>query len=1356
MRLLGFLLLAAFGAQARATAPPAVQYLGVPAPVLTSGISFPIGMAVDASGNLYVAEYSGNAVYKETLQPDGTFVRSTVDSGFAIGPVGLAIDNAGNVYVGLDCEGGSALFKETLQGDGSYVRSSMASAGCTYGISVDSYNNVYATFNDSVVKYHPTGASYTSATIYTGSGMLAGLAIDSSNNLFVASEYTTSLHKLTPSGTVATTNTYSASSITLGAGTSAFDVAVDSSGDLFIADVSGKIRLEIPNGDGTYTEAVLASGLASTYGVTLSQTGIIYFGVSGAIDQFSPAAVNLGSPNLGTASSTSTLIYTIQPGTTIGAINVVSQGVVNAQTGSPEFVNAGGGTCTAQIYSNLTVCSLKLSFTPQFTGLQTGAVQFLDLSGNVLSNVLLYGTGKAPIAGFSQGTAALFSVTGLGATPLSGPRHPVMDIAGNLYIADSGNNRIVKVAPGGAATVLSTPSLTLDNPTAVAIDGAGNLYIADSGNGRVVELSTQGVASVLDTNSLALATNYGVAVDGLGNVYTTDATNNRVLEFPNIGSAHVLSTTGVTLGAAYGVAADGSGNVYVADPSNSRIVKVSNGVGTVLSVGTLSPTLSNPEDVAVDAPGNVYISDTGNNRIVEVSSGVATALSTGSYTLNTPNCAVVGNAEDLYICDSANNRIVSDNQKAPASLTFPSPNSTEAVTLLNLGNLSLALAVPTTGLNPAFGTANFTLPNAGNAGFCPQLSTSSSAANILAGASCNLSVEFSPSGAVSGTVTDTLAITDNNLRVASSTQTISLTGVALSNPTVTLAASPASPITYGQAQTSLGVTVTYTSGTPTGTVSFTDGNTSIGSSITLNGGTASSASQYYLPGTHTFVASYSGDSNFSATTSPAVAYIVNKASSTLSAPSNTVQITHGTAGSIAVSVAGQYSGAGVIAPSGSVAYSITDSSNNEVASGLAAIASGSATVPVASTMTSGLYTVTLTYAGDTNYSASTATTVPLRIGALTPTITWPQPAAITYGASLGSVLNATASNGGAAIAGSFAYTAAATSVTAVTSASILPAGTYTLTATFTPSDANTYSAASQSVTLVVSQAVAAVTLTSSANPVLALSPVTLTASASSTAGVPTGTVTFLDGTTALGTATLSAGVATLTSSSLAVGNHAITAVYAGDTDFLATTSSSLTQSILDFGVNPGTGTGSGSGSGSGDGTTQTVAPGAPATYTLSIVPTAGTVFPTATTLTVTGLPAGASATIPTPSWTQVGDSSWTFPAKTPFTNVTLTIQLPSVTAGLEKHDQPGRKFPPVFLGILLLPFAYKMRRIGKRLGRTISLLMLAIVALSATAALSGCGSANGFFGQQPKTYTVTVTATSGNLSHSTNLTLTVQ
>jgi len=111
--------------------------------------------------------------------------------------------------------------------------------------------------------------------------------------------------------------------------------------------------------------------------------------------------------------------------------------------------------------------------------------------------------------------------------------------------------------------------------------------------------------------------------------------------------------------------------------------------------------------------------------------------------------------------------------------------------------------------------------------------------------------------------------------------------------------------------------------------------------------------------------------------------------------------------------------------------------------------------------------------------------------------------------------------------------------------------------------------------------------------------------------------------------------------------------------------------------------------------------------------------------------------------------------------VTLTVKVPQQTGMLAPGRGPGvepfgRGLAPIALGILLLPFAGKMRRSGKRLGRLCCLLLLLLASAGAVAGLSGCGSGNGFIGQPQTTSNLTVTATSGALSHTTTLTLTVQ
>jgi len=93
----------------------------------------------------------------------------------------------------------------------------------------------------------------------------------------------------------------------------------------------------------------------------------------------------------------------------------------------------------------------------------------------------------------------------------------IVDNTGNVYIADTAHNQIVKVTPAGAATVLTITGLStgLSGPEGLALDDAGNLYIADAGNNRVVVVSSAGVASVVDLGSLALSSPRGVAIGEL-------------------------------------------------------------------------------------------------------------------------------------------------------------------------------------------------------------------------------------------------------------------------------------------------------------------------------------------------------------------------------------------------------------------------------------------------------------------------------------------------------------------------------------------------------------------------------------------------------------------------------------------------------------------------------------------------------------------------------------------------------------------------------------------------------------------------------------------------------------------------
>jgi sugar lactone lactonase YvrE len=252
---------------------------------------------------------------------------------------------------------------------------------------------------------------------------------------------------------------------------------------------------------------------------------------------------------------------------------------------------------------------------------------------------------------------------------LSSPFGVAVDAYGNLFIADSVNNRIREVNTNGIImTVAGTnndgfsgdggmaTNASLSSPDGLAVDAYGNLFISDSGNVRIREVTTNGIImTVAGTSSggfsgdggaatnATLSSPQGVAVDAYGDLFIADSGNNRIRKINTNGIIMTVAgtnsagfsgdggaATNAKLFSPYGVAADAYGNLFVADRINSRIRKVNtNGIITTVA-GTNSSgfsgdggaatnaKLSSPYGVAVDAYGNLFIADTGNARIRKV------------------------------------------------------------------------------------------------------------------------------------------------------------------------------------------------------------------------------------------------------------------------------------------------------------------------------------------------------------------------------------------------------------------------------------------------------------------------------------------------------------------------------------------------------------------------------------------------------------------------------------------------------------------------------------------------------------------------------------------------------------------
>lgn len=387
-------------------------------------------------------------------------------------------------------------------------------------------------------------------------------------------------------------------------------------------------------------------------------------------------------------------------------IRKVSNGVINtvAGNGTQGFSGDNGPAPGAQLNQP---CGVTVDSVGNLYIADTANDRIRELSNGVIITVAGNGT---PGFGGDNGPS-----TG---ARLNQPFGVALDSAGNLYIADSGNNRVRKVSNGVIATVAGNGTATLsgDNgpatsaqlnqPLGVAVDSAGNLYIAESTNSRIRKVANGLITTVAGNGTRGFSGDNGpaassqldfprgVATGSVGNLYIADSDNHRIREVSNgvittvAGGGSSFGDNGPATSAQLdpsGVAVDRSGNLYIADANGSRVRKVSNGVITTVAgggtqLGENGPATSaqfyTPLSVTADSTGNLYVADTWNNRIRKVSNGViTTVVGSGPCTgfgfcgfagddgpatnaqLNNPYGVAVDSAGNLYIADTNNNRV---------------------------------------------------------------------------------------------------------------------------------------------------------------------------------------------------------------------------------------------------------------------------------------------------------------------------------------------------------------------------------------------------------------------------------------------------------------------------------------------------------------------------------------------------------------------------------------------------------------------------------------------------------------------------------------------------------------------------
>jgi uncharacterized protein YjdB len=305
----------------------------------------------------------------------------------------------------------------------------------------------------------------------------------------------------------------------------------------------------------------------------------------------------------------------------------------------------------------------------------------------------------SPTYASSATTVAGTGSLGSGADSFRVPAGVCVDAGGNIYVADYGNHRIQKWAPGATSgtTVAGTGTAgpganQLRNPGGVYVDAGGNIFVADWANHRIQKWAP-GAGSgttVAGTGTAGSGANqlqrpFGVYVDAGGNIFVADQFNHRIQKWaPGATSGTTVAGTGTSgLGANQlnnptGIYVDAGGNIYVADEQNHRIQKWAPGAtsGTTVAgtgtAGSAANQLNGSFRVYVDAGSNIYVADYFNNRIQKWAPGAtsgATVAGTGTAgsaanQLASPTGVYVDAGGNIYVADRQNHRI----QKFAASI----------------------------------------------------------------------------------------------------------------------------------------------------------------------------------------------------------------------------------------------------------------------------------------------------------------------------------------------------------------------------------------------------------------------------------------------------------------------------------------------------------------------------------------------------------------------------------------------------------------------------------------------------------------------------------------------------------------
>jgi len=985
-------------------------------------------------------------------------------------------------------------------------------------------------------------------------------------------------------------------------------IVVDASGNFYVAD-SGNNRIRRVDG---------ATGVISTVAGVGSPSSANDGAIAVNAGISNPGALLLdGAGDLYIADSSNHAIRKLSLAT--GRLTTIA-GQLNQQG----YTGDGGPATSATLNT-----PEGLAFDPE------GNLFIADTKNHVIRKVDL----QTGLITTYAGTQVGYAGDGGSATTakLNGPWGLASDTGGDLFIADLNNNRIRKVSVDGTITTVVgdgtngyatdgqiATATTISNPAAVAIDVAGNLYVADSGHNIVRKVNaitgvTWAIAGIGnptftgDTGPATLAGLYGpyaLTLDSQGNLYIADIFHHRIREVRN--SQATLSYQPIRVGRtspAQSQVVENDGNSPLnftnLNPDGNSAVSASATsclVGTPIAVdatcvigaeffpqvtGTSVTALIQPESDAVNSPGTIKL--TGEvDELEPTKTGLQTSANPAALGSSiTFTASVTGNATQ----PSGNVRFFDGATLLGTAATNASGTAMFATSTLSLGSHTI--------------TANFT----GDAQNSPSTSLvttqviqnaavvalSSNAPSVKVGQNVSLTASVTvsgtqPTGVVvfyDGTTTlATISLGTNGIAVSTisslsagthalsavykgdtstlpGTSTTIIESIEKWPVSIALTSSKASSVIGDPLTVSINVTPSSTV-TPLGSVVLKDGATSLGMLKLDSTGTASFDATSFSVGTHVLSVSFPGDD----TNAPGSSASYTQTIQQLATTTTLVSSANPSNGGALIHLTAKVAAAATNTTAGSTTGMVVIKDGETVLGRGPLSADGTFALDVSSLSVADHF-ITASYSGITNYATSVSSTLDQKVILAATSVQLSSSAgSIISGNSI--ILTAVVAGNGSIPTGSVSFFDGSVSLgsASLNSAgqgnlklSNLSSGSHLVTAKYGGDTADSGSV-SAAVTETVNQATTAIALTSSSNPSVAGAALTFIASLTSNGSLPSGSILLRDGSAVIGSALVGpTGSAQFTVSNLTPEPHVLTAFFAGDADHLFSTSPALNQAI---------------------------------------------------------------------------------------------------------------------------------------------------------------------------------------------------